>query len=50
VYLYAGPKVEMGRDYQSSTTAEPIELIISSIDNAYSNYIIKICLFILYML
>jgi len=47
VYLYARPKVETSRDYQISITAEPIELIISSIDNAYPNYIRKICLFLL---
>jgi len=35
VYLYARPKVETSRDYQISITAEPIELIISSIDSAY---------------
>jgi len=44
VYLYARPKVETSRDYQIS------ELIISSIDSAYPNYIIKICLFLLYVL
>jgi len=32
VYYYARPKVETSRDYQISITAEPIELIISSID------------------
>jgi len=50
VYLYARPKVETSQDYQISITAEPIELIISSIDSAYLNYIIKICLFLLYVL
>jgi len=50
VYLYARPKVETSRDYQISTTAEPIELIISLIDSAYSNYIMKVCLFLLYVL
>jgi len=50
VYLYARPKVETSRDYQISITAEPIELIINSIDSAYSNYIRKICLFLLYVL
>jgi len=50
VYLYARPKVETIRDYQISITAEPIELIISSIDSAYPNYIRKICLFLLYVL
>jgi len=30
--------------------AEPIELIISSIYSAYTNYIRKICLFLLYVL
>jgi len=49
VYLYAKPKVETSRDYQISITAEPIELIISSIDSAYPNYIRKICLFLLYV-
>jgi len=43
------PKVKTNRDYQISIKAEPIELI-SSIDNAYPNYIIKICLFLLYVL
>jgi len=38
VYLYARPKVETSRDYQISITAEPIELIINSIDSAYPNY------------
>jgi len=43
VYLYARPKVEtISRDYQISITAEPIELIVSSIDSAYPNYIIKV--------
>jgi len=46
MYLYARPKVETSRDYQ--ITAEPIELIISSIDSAYTNYIIKIFLLLLY--
>jgi len=32
VYLYARPKVETSQDYQVSIMAEPIELIISSID------------------
>jgi len=32
VYLYAKPKIETSRDYQISITAEPIELIISSIE------------------
>jgi len=50
VYLYARPKVEPSRDYQISITAEPIELIINSIDRAYPNYIKKICLFLLYVL
>jgi len=50
VYLYARPKVETSRDYQISITAEPIELIINSIDSAYPNYIRKICLFLLYVL
>jgi len=45
--LYARPKVETSRDYQISITTESIELIISSIDSAYPNYIIKICLFLL---
>jgi len=49
VYLYARPKVETSRDYQISITAEPIELIISSIDSTYSNYIMK-CLFLLHLL
>jgi len=49
VYLYTRPK-ETSRDYQISITAEPIELIISLIDNAYPNYIRKICLFLLYVL
>jgi len=40
-YLYARPKVETSRDYQISTTPEAIELIISSIDSAYPNNIIK---------
>jgi len=44
VYLYAKSKVETSRDY-ISVTAEPIELIRSSIDSAYPNYIIKVCLF-----
>jgi len=48
VYLYARPKVETSRDYQI-ITADPIELIISLIDSAYPNYIIKIC-FLLYVL
>jgi len=43
-----GPKVEKSRNYQISITAESIELIINSIDSAYSNYIIKVCLFLLY--
>jgi len=42
VYLYAKPKVETSRDYQISITVEPIELIISSIDSEYPNYIIKV--------
>jgi len=42
VYLYARSKVETSRDYQISITAELIELIISSIDSAYPNYIIKV--------
>jgi len=46
VYLYARPKVETSRDYQISIT---IELIISSIDSAYPNYIREICLFLLYV-
>jgi len=46
----ARPKVETSPDYQISITAEPIELIISSIDSAYPNYIIKVCLFLLYVL
>jgi len=50
VYFYARPKVETSRDYQISITAKPIELIISSIDSAYPNYIRKICLFFLYVL
>jgi len=50
IYLYAKPKVETCQDYQISITADPIELIISSIDSAYPNYIIKVCLFLLYML
>jgi len=59
VYLYARPKVETNRDYQISITAltvltaltaKPIELIISSINNVYLNYIIKVCLFLLYVL
>jgi len=50
VYLYARPKVETSRDYQISITAEPIGLIISSIDSAYPDYIRKICLFLLYIL
>jgi len=51
VYLYARPKLEIiSRDYQISITAEPIELIISLIDNTYPNYIIKICSFLLYVL
>jgi len=41
VYLYARPKVETSRDYQISITTALIELIISSIDFAYPNYIIK---------
>jgi len=44
------PKVEMIRDYQISITAEPNELIVSLIDSAYPNYIIKICSFLLYVL
>jgi len=50
MYLYAKPKVETSRDYQISITAEPTELIISLIDSAYPNYIIKICSFLLYVL
>jgi len=50
VYFYAKPKVETSRDYQISITTEPIELIISSVDSAYPNYIIKVCLFLLYVL
>jgi len=50
VYLYARLKVETSRDYQISITVEPIELIISSIDSAYPNYILKVCLFLLYMM
>jgi len=50
VYLYARSKVETSRDYQISITVDLIELIISSIDSAYPNYIIKICLFLLYVL
>jgi len=50
VYFYTRPKVETSRNYQISITAEPIELIISSIDSAYSNYTIKVCWFLLYML
>jgi len=50
VYLYARSKVETSRDYQISITDEPIELIISLIDSAYPNYIIKVCLFLLYVL
>jgi len=50
VYFYARPKVETNRDYQILITAEPIELIINLIDSAYPNYIIKICLFLLYVL
>jgi len=46
VYLYARPKVETSRDYQISIMAKPIELIISSIDSAYPNYVIKVCLFL----
>jgi len=49
MYLYARPKVKTSQDYQISITTEPIELIISSIDSAYPNYIIKVCLFLLYM-
>jgi len=33
MYLYARPKFETNRDYQISITAEPIELIINSIDS-----------------
>jgi len=50
VYLYARPKVERSQDYQISITAEPIELIIRLIDGAYQNYIMKVCLFLLYVL
>jgi len=50
VYLYARPKVDTSRDYQISITVESIELIISSIDSAYPNYIIKVYLFLLYVL
>jgi len=50
VYLYARSKVETSRDYQISITAGSIELIISSTDSAYPNYIIKVCLFLLYVL
>jgi len=49
VYLYTRPKIETSRDYQISTV-EPIEFITSSIDSAYPNYIIKVCLFLLYVL
>jgi len=45
VYLYARPKVETSRDYQISIMAEPIELIISSIDRTYPNYIKKYAYF-----
>jgi len=45
VYLYARLKVETSRDYQVSIIAESIELIISSIDNAYPNYIINMFIF-----
>jgi len=45
VYLYARPKVETSQDYQISIMVEPIEFIISLIDRAYPNYIIKICSF-----
>jgi len=38
VYLYARSKVETSRDYQISITAEPIKLIISSIDSASKLY------------
>jgi len=34
-HLYARPKVETNRDYQISIMAEPIELLIGSIDSAY---------------
>jgi len=47
---YARPKVETSRNYQISITAEPIELIISSIGSAYLNYIMKVCLFLLHVL
>jgi len=50
VYLYARSIVETSRDYQISITAKPIELIISSIDRAYPNYMKKICLFLLHVL
>jgi len=50
MYLYAKPKVETSRDYQISITAKPIELIISSIDSTYPNYMIKVCLFLLRVL
>jgi len=46
VHLYVRSKVKTSRDYQISITAEPIELIISSIDNAYPNYIMKVYLFL----
>jgi len=49
VYLYARPKVETSREYQISITTEPIELIISSIDSAYPNYI-KVYTILLYKL
>jgi len=50
VYLYARPKVETSQDYQVLITAELIELIISSIDSAYPNYILKVYFFLLYVL
>jgi len=50
VYLYARPKVETNQDYQISITIKPNELIISSIDSAYPNYIRNIYLFLLYVL
>jgi len=50
VYLYARPKVETSPDNQISITAKANELIISSIDSAFPNYIRNICLFLLYVL
>jgi len=36
--IFTRPKVQTSRDYQISITAEPNELIISSIDNALKLY------------